>query len=62
MFELPGFDEAGLGVGREEDAALEAVVLREDPRQRRQRFLGAVLVIAGEKDDVLAVAGPLVPW
>ena len=47
-------DEAGLRVGREEHAALEAVVLRQDPRQRRQRFLGAVLVVAGEEDDVLA--------
>ena len=55
-----GLDEAGLRIGREEHAALEAVVLRENPRQRRQRFLRAVFMIAGEKHDVLAVAGTLV--
>ena len=52
-------DESGLRVGREEHAALESVVPGEDPRQRRQRFLGAVLVVAGEKDDVLAGARAL---
>ena len=30
-----------------------------DPRQRRQRLLGAILVIAGQKDDVLAKAWAL---
>ena len=44
-----GLDEAGLRIGREEDAALEPVVLRQNPRQRRQRLLGAVLVVAGQK-------------
>ena len=54
-------DEAGLGIDREEHAALEAVPLREDPRQRRQRFLGSVLVIARKQDDVLARTWTLAP-
>ena len=37
--------------------AFESLMLREDARQRRQRFLRAVLVIAREEDDVLAFAG-----
>ena len=60
MFELPGSMKPVCGIGREEHAAGEAVVPRHDPRQRRQRLLAAVLVIAGEKDDVLAGAGALV--
>ena len=63
MFELPGSMKPVFGIGREEHAALEAVVLREDPRQRRQRLLRPVLVVAGQKDDVLARRpGPLSPW
>jgi hypothetical protein len=52
-----GFDEAGLRIRGEEHTAPEAVVLREDPRQRGQRLLGAILVVTGEKDDVLAASG-----
>ena len=55
-------DEAGLRIGGEEHAALEAVVPREDARQRGQRLFRAVFVVAGEEDDVLAGARPGVPW
>jgi len=54
-----GLDEAGLRVRREEHAALEPVMPRENPRQRGERLLGAVFVIAGQKHDVLPVAGAL---
>ena len=43
-------------VDREQDGALEAVVQREDARERRQGLLGTVLVVAGQEDDVLAPA------
>jgi hypothetical protein len=36
--------------------AFEAVMLREDAREGRQDFLGAIFVIAGEEDDVTAHA------
>ena len=51
-------DEPGLRVGGEEDAALEPVVPRQDPRQRRERFLGSILVIAGQKHEVLPAPRP----
>jgi hypothetical protein len=37
-------------------------MLGEDPRERRQRFLGAILVIPGKEDDVLAFARPFGPF
>ena len=52
-----GLDEAGLLVGGEEDAALEAVVLRQDPAERGKGLLAAVLVVTGDQHDVLALAG-----
>jgi hypothetical protein len=33
------------------------VALAEDLRQHRQAFLAAVFLVAGEEDDVLALAG-----
>ena len=36
---------------------LEAVPLAQDLGQHRQRFLAAVLLVAGEKHDVLPLAG-----
>ena len=53
-------DEAGLWIGRNEDTALESVVLREHPRQGRQRFFRAIFMVARQKHDVLTVAGALV--
>ena len=52
-----GIDGAVL-VHREQDAGLEAVALAEDLGQHRQRFLAAVLLVAGEEDDVPALSGP----
>ena len=49
-----GLDEPGLGIGREEHAALESVVLREDPRQRRAAILPNGTRGLREKHDVLA--------
>jgi len=62
MFEMPvrdaGLDVAVL-VDAEEHGALEALVLGEDAGEGRAGFLGAVFVVAGEEDDVLACAGAL---
>ena len=44
------------GSMREQDRALEAVPLREDLRELRHRLLGAVLLVAADEDDVLALA------
>src|SRR5205823_146297 len=52
-----GLDGARLGVDAEKDRAFEAVMLREDARQRWQRLLRLVFVIAGDEDDMLALAG-----
>jgi hypothetical protein len=41
----------------EQDGALEAVVLGQDPRELGQSFFRAVLVIAREEDDVLSLPG-----
>ena len=49
-------DLAGILVDVEQHGAFEAVMLRENARERRQRFLRAILVIAREEDDVLARA------
>ena len=53
---VAGHDLTRGRVDIEQHGALEAVMLRENPRERRQRFLRAILVIAGEEDDVLAVS------
>ena len=42
--------------------AFEAVMLREDAREGRQDFLGAIFVIAGEEDDVPAQARAVGPF
>ena len=49
----PGLDFA-LGVHSEHDGALEAMVLGQDAGEGGQSFLGAVLVIARNEDQVLA--------
>src|SRR4029453_740411 len=56
----PWLNEPGLRIGREEDTALEPVVLRKNPRERRKRFLRSIFMIAAEEDDVFAVAWTLV--
>ena len=48
-------------VDREQHRALEAVMLREDLRQLRQRLLRAVLLVAADQHDVLPLAGPVAP-
>ena len=50
-------DRAVLGIDGEQDGALEAVMLGEDLAELRQRFLGAILLIAADEHDVLALAG-----
>ena len=50
-----GLDETVL-VHAEDDRAFESEALCEDSREGRAGFLGAVFVIAGEEDDVLADA------
>ena len=52
-----GVDRAVLGIDGEQDGAVEAVVLGQDLGQLRQRLLGAVLLVAADQDDVLALAG-----
>ena len=49
-------------VGRvdgEQHGAFESVPRRKNLRQHRQRFFGAILLVPGEKDDVLALARPV---
>ena len=58
----PRLDDTRLRVRRDEHAALEPVAFRQDSRERRKRFLGSILVVAGQKDDVLAVARTRVPF
>ena len=50
-------DFAGLRIDGEEDGTLEAMMLGENLAELRQRFFGAVFFIAGDEDDVLALAG-----
>jgi hypothetical protein len=38
--------------------AFEALMLRQNASQSRQRLLGAILMVSREEDDVLAFAGP----
>ena len=49
-------DDAGLWVLGEEHRAAETVTLRQDLRQHRQCLLGAVLLVTGNEDEVLAAA------
>ena len=51
-----GLDVAVL-VDAVEDGAFETVVFGQDPGEGGAGFLGAVFVVAGEEDDVLACAG-----
>ncbi len=51
------FDGSSRGVDGEEHGAFEAVPLREDLRELRACFFGAVFVVAADEDDVLAFAG-----
>jgi hypothetical protein len=52
-------DQARARIDREEHGAGEAMLRGEDLRQLRERFLRAVLLIARDEDDVLALAGAL---
>src|SRR5207245_7698822 len=54
-----GVDGAVLGVDGEEDGTFEAVLLGENLAELRQRFFGAILLIAAEEDDVLALSRPV---
>jgi hypothetical protein len=58
---LPGVDAPVLLVDGEEHRAVEPVVTREDLCELRQRLLGAVLLVAGDEDDALALAGAVLP-
>ena len=44
-------------VDGEQHGAFEAVALGQDLGELRQRLLGAVLLVAADEDDVLALAG-----
>lgn len=54
-----GVDQAGGGIDREYDGAIEAVVAGEDLRQLREGLLTAVLLVATDKDDLLPLPGPV---
>ena len=41
-----------------EHGALEAIALGQDARDGRAGFLAAIFVVAGDKDDVFALARP----
>ena len=57
-----GIDRAVLRIDGEQDGALEAVALGQDLGQLRQRLLGAVLLVAADQDDVLALARAVAPF
>ena len=61
MFELPGTIKPVFGSVVTNTLQLESVVPRQNARQRRQRLFSPVLVVAGEKDDVLPAPGPRSP-
>jgi hypothetical protein len=54
---VAGLELSGLLINSEEHGAFESVVLGKDAAQHRQRLLGLVFMIAGDQDDVLALAG-----
>ncbi len=53
---LVGIDRAVFGIDGEEDRALESMMGRQDLGQLRQRFLGAVFLVAADEDHVLALS------
>ena len=53
---IAGDDGAGLRIDVEQHGALEALMLGQDSCEGGQGFLRAILVIAREKNDVLALA------
>ena len=50
-------DKPGLRINRKQHGAFEAMMLRENLRQLRQRLFRAVLVIPADEHDVLSLAG-----
>ena len=50
------FDKSRLLVGCHQERALEAVPFSEDASERRQGFFATILVVAGDEDDVFALA------
>ena len=56
---IPGDDVARGRIDVEQHCTLESLMLRQQPRQSRQRLLRPILVIAREEDDVLALAGAI---
>ena len=59
---LVGADLARGRIDRVEHRAGEAVVLREDLRQLRERLFAAILLIAAHEHYLLALAGPVAPF
>ena len=51
-------DRAVLRIDREQHRAAEAVAAGQDLAELRQSLLGAVLLVAGDQHNVLAIAGP----
>ena len=54
--------DLSLGVHAENDGAFEAVAFCQDPCQGGKGLFGAVLMIAGDEDEVLALAGTAVAF
>ena len=54
-----GVDEPGVGVDGEEDGAAVAVAVREDVSELAHPFFRAVVLFAGDEDDVLSAAQAL---
>ena len=52
-----GVDDSGVGIDGKQDRTLEAVMVGEDAAKLAEGFFGAVFVVAGDENDVLALAG-----
>ena len=62
IFELPATISPVVRVDVEQHRALEAVMLGQNARQLRQRFLRAIFMIARQKDNVLAFSWACGPF
>src|SRR5262249_44418480 len=54
--------DGSVGIQGEKDCARESMPLAEDLRQHRQPFFRAVLLVARQKDDVLALPRRGLSW
>ena len=57
-----GLDHTGFGVDGKQHGAFEPVADREDLGEHRHALFGSILIVPGDKDNVLAGSGALATW